>query len=141
MDHRKGTSMIVTPLYAGLLGLWFFVLSVRVVQGRGKFGINLGDGGNASMLRRIRGHANFVEYVPLTLLLIAILEFSHFPGWLLHALGLALLIGRLLHGYALCFTEQSVFGRLWGTALGFLTLLTAAGLCTYQGVRAAALLP
>ncbi|NGY05135.1 MAPEG family protein [Solimonas terrae] len=131
--------MIVTPLYAGLLGLWFFVLSVRVVQGRGRFGINLGDGGNVLMIRRIRGHANFVEYVPLTLLLIAILEFSHFSIYLIHALGLALLIGRVLHGYAFGFTEHSRFGRMWGTALSFLVLLIAAGLCTYQGLRASAL--
>src|SRR3546814_4448838 len=68
--------MIVTPLYAGLLGLWFFVLCMRVVVARGQLGINLGDGGNETMNRRIRGHANFVEYVPLCLLLIAILEFS-----------------------------------------------------------------
>src|SRR3546814_4049169 len=90
--------MIVTPLYAGLLGLWFFVLCMRVVVARGQLGINLGDGGNETMNRRIRGHANFVEYVPLCLLLIAILEFSHFSIYLIHALGLALLIGRILHG-------------------------------------------
>src|SRR3546814_5797173 len=67
------------------------------------------------MNRRIRGHANFVEYVPLCLLLIAILEFSHFSIYLIHALGLALLIGRILHGYAFSFTESSKFGRMWGT--------------------------
>src|SRR3546814_2805078 len=78
--------MIVTPLYAGLLGLWFFVLCMRVVVARGQLGINLGDGGNETMNRRIRGHANFVEYVPLCLLLIAILELSHFSIYLIHAL-------------------------------------------------------
>lgn len=132
--------MIVTPLYAGLLGLWFFVLCVRVVMARGQLGINLGDGGNETMNRRIRGHANFVEYVPLCLLLIAILEFSHFSIYLIHALGLALLIGRILHGYAFSFTESSKFGRMWGTALTFLVLLIAAALCSYQGIRAASLL-
>lgn len=132
--------MIVTPLYAGLLALWFLALSLRVVAGRGAHKINLGDGGHPLMLRRIRGHANFAEYVPLTLLLMAILELSHFSIYLLHALGIALLAGRLLHGYALSFSENFPFGRMWGTALSFLVLLVAAVLCVWQGLRASALL-
>ena len=131
--------MIVTPLYAGLLGLWFLLLSVRVVQGRGQHGINLGDGGNATLMRRIRGHANFAEYVPLTLLLIAVLELSHQSLYLIHALGLALLVARVLHGYAFAFTEHFKFGRMVGTALTFAVLLIAALLCVWQGVRAATL--
>src|SRR3546814_14177313 len=103
--------MIVTPLYAGLLGLWFFVLCMRVVVVRGQLGINLGDGGNETMNRRIRGHANFVEYVPLCLLLIAILELSHFSIYLIHSLGLALLLGRILHCYAFSFTKYSKLDR------------------------------
>src|SRR3546814_3718433 len=103
-------------------------------------GINLGDGGNETMNLRIRGHANVVEYVPLCLRLIAILELSHFSIYLIHALGLALLICRILHGHAFSFTESSKFGRMWGTALTFLVLLIAAALCTYQGIRAASLL-
>ncbi|WP_028081774.1 MAPEG family protein [Solimonas soli] len=132
--------MIVTPLYAGLLGLWFLVLSVRVVQGRGKFQIHLGDGGNAEMARRVRGHANFAEYVPLTLLLIAILELSHFSIYVLHALGAALLVGRVLHGIALSFTAQFKLGRMLGILLSFIVLLIAAALCVWQGMRAASLL-
>src|SRR3546814_13775054 len=120
--------MIVTPLYAGLLGLWFFVLCMRVVVARGQLGINLGDGGNETMNRRIRGHANFVEYVPLCLLMIAILELSHFSIYLIHSLGLALLIGRLLHGHPFSFTTSSKFSRMLGSALTFLVCLIAAAL-------------
>ena len=62
--------MTITLLYAGLLAIWFLVLSIRVIQGRmGPGNPSLGDGGNPVMLRRIRGHANFAEYVPLILLL------------------------------------------------------------------------
>lgn len=133
--------MVITPLYAGLLALWFLVLSLRVVQGRiGKAGVSLGDGGDAGMLRRIRGHANFAEYVPLILILLGLLELSHFSAWLLHALGLALLIGRLLHGYALSFTAYSSFGRTAGAALTFVVLLVAGLLCAYQGAMAFLLL-
>lgn len=127
--------MTITPLYAGALALWFLVLSLRVVLCRvGPTGPSLGDGGNPMILRRIRAQANFSEYVPLALLLTAFLEFNAYPNWLVHALGGSLLAGRLLHGYALSFTRESVFGRSAGIALTFLSLLTAAGACLRLGL-------
>jgi hypothetical protein len=129
--------MIVTPLYAGLLALLFFVLSLRVVAMRGT-GISLGDGGNPAMLRRIRGHGNFAEYVPLILVMMGILELSHYSVYLLHAMGITLVIARLLHGYALSFTGKFKFGRFWGTLLTYIVMVTAGALCVFQGLRALA---
>jgi uncharacterized membrane protein YecN with MAPEG domain len=130
--------MTVTPLYAGLLALLFLALSLRVVQMRGT-GISLGDGGNPAMLRRIRGHANFAEYVPLILIMMALLELSKFSIYVLHGLGITLLVSRLLHGYALSFTEKFKFGRFWGTLLTYIAMVVAGVLCIYQGIRASAL--
>jgi uncharacterized membrane protein YecN with MAPEG domain len=131
--------VIITPIYAGLLALWFFVLSYRVIRLRGH-GISLGDGGDPELLRRIRAHGNFSEYVPFILLMIGMLELSHFPAILLHVLGLTLLVARLLHGYALSFRESFKFGRFWGTALTFLLLVVCGALCLYQALRAYMLL-
>ncbi|MGZ8154862.1 MAG: MAPEG family protein [Burkholderiales bacterium] len=128
-------TMIVTPLYAALLGLWLLVLSLRVVQQRRAARVSLGDGGNTALQRAIRAQGNFVEYVPLALLMLAILELSHFSIYLLHALGLVLLIARLLHGYALGFTARHRFGRSWGTALTAAVILIEALLCLYQAYR------
>ena len=126
--------MTITPLYAGILAILFFALSIRVVAMRGT-GISLGDGGNPEMMRRIRGHANFAEYVPLILLMMAFLELSRFSAYLLHGLGIALVIGRVLHGYALSFTERFKFGRFYGTVLTFTLLNVCGALCVYQGVQ------
>jgi len=126
--------LFVTPLYAGLLALWFLVLTWRVIQRRGK-GTYLGDGGDQGLLRVIRGHANFAEYVPLALLMMGFLEVSRFSIYVLHALGIVLLIARLLHGYALSFTEHSSFGRFWGASLTFIVLAIEAVLCIYQGIQ------
>ena len=131
--------MTVTPLYAGILAILFFVLSMRVVALRGH-GASLGDGGNPALQRRIRGHGNFAEYVPLILLMMAMLELSRYSIYLLHAMGITLVAARLLHAYALSFTEKFKFGRFWGTALTFGLLLVGGVLCLYQGLRAAALL-
>jgi hypothetical protein len=127
--------MSVTLLYAGALGLWFLALSIRVVLGRvGPGNPGLGDGGNPAMLRRIRGHGNFAEYVPLILLMMGFLELTSEPRWVLHCLGLSLLLGRLLHGYALSFTAEFPFGRTTGILLTLISLLGASGLCLYRGL-------
>lgn len=127
--------MIVTPIYAGLLALLFLVLSVQVIRLRGH-GASLGDGGNPLLLRRIRGHGNFAEYVPFILVMMVMLELSHFSTYLLHALGVTLVVARLLHAYALSFTERFKFGRFWGTALTFILLFVCGILCLYQGIQA-----
>lgn len=124
--------MPVTLLYAGLLSLVFLVLSARVVLMRGVGGPSLGDGGNPVMLRRIRAHANFAEYVPLLLLMIGFLEASGLSAPVLHGLGATLLVARVLHGYALSFTASFKFGRMVGTALTFLLLFVAGVLSLYQ---------
>ena len=130
--------MIITPFYAGLLALWFFVLSARVMQGR-QGGIALGDGGDPRMLRVIRGHANFAEYAPLILLMMAMLELGRTSIYVLHALGVTLLVARLLHGYALSFTARFKFGRFVGAGLTMVVLLACAVLCALQGIRGMAL--
>lgn len=130
--------MIVTPFYAGLLALLFLVLSVRVSQRR-QIGVSLGDGGDKGLLRAIRGHGNFAEYVPFILLMMAMLEIDHTSIYVLHALGIALLVGRLLHGYALSFTAQFKFGRITGIGLTWIVLAVCAVLCILKGLRGFAL--
>jgi uncharacterized membrane protein YecN with MAPEG domain len=126
--------MVVTPLYAGLMTLLYLVLSFQVIKFRQQ-GISLGDGGDPKMLRVIRGHGNFAEYVPLALLLMAVMELSQFSNYVLHALGIALLVSRLLHGYALSFTQKFRFGRVWGAGLTFAVLAVEAVCCIYWGVK------
>ena len=128
-------ALTITGLYAGSLTLWYLVLSYRVISHRRE--ISLGDGGDPGMLRLIRGHANFAEYVPLALLMLAILELNATSPIVLHGLGLALLAGRLLHGYALSFTQTFRFGRFWGTALTYLVLLIEAMMCLYAALPVA----
>lgn len=127
--------MLITPLYAGLLAILFLALSARVVQKRTN--VSLGDGGDPELLRRIRGHANFAEYVPLILLMMAMLEYGGAtPAWLLHLLGVTLVVARVLHGIALSFTAKWKFGRFYGTLLTFVVLLVAALLCIWRGAAA-----
>lgn len=127
--------MIVTPLYAALLVAWFMVLTLRVVQYRRMARVSLGDGGHPLLQRAIRAHANFAEYVPLALLLLLVIELSRMSLYLVHALGVVLVIARVLHGYALAFTAEFRFGRFWGALLTIAVLIVEALLCLYQAYR------
>src|SRR2546423_9936492 len=127
-------AMFVTPLYASLLVLWVGVPSRRVVNIRRR-GIIFGDNGEVGVARVVRAHANFAEYVPLALLLMGFLEVSRFSIYILHALGLTLLIARLIHGGALSFGWQMRSGRVAGAALTFIRVLIEAFLFLYQGLR------
>ena len=124
--------MVVTPLYAGLLALWLMLLSVRVVDRRRSARVSLGDGGNPALQRAIRAHANFSEYVPFALIMLAILELSRFSIYVLHLLGATLLVARVLHGYSMSFNRHFWFGRYWGAVLTFVVMIAEALMCIYQ---------
>jgi len=91
----------VTALYAGILGILVVVLAINVTVHRTKLRIALGDGGNAVMLRMIRIHANAIEYLPLSLILMALYELNGGWHWALHVVGIALIAGRIIQTWAM----------------------------------------
>ena len=116
----------ITALYAGLLGLLMLILAFRVVAVRRATAIGLGDGGNALLLSRIRIHGNAAEYVPLALLLMLVFEINGGSALWLHALGIALVVGRLAHAQGLEQSNGVSPGRLVGNVLTWSVILIAA---------------
>jgi uncharacterized membrane protein YecN with MAPEG domain len=98
----------ITAFYAALLGLVLFGLSAWVVAGRGQHRVIHGDGGQAGLSKRIRAHANFVEYVPLILLLTAFLESSGENHTVLRVMLIALLVSRVAHPFGMVAKENSI---------------------------------
>ena len=130
--------MFVTPLYAGILVLWFVVLSLRVVNIRRR-GISFGDNGDRAITRVVRAQGNFAEYVPVALLMMGFLEADHDSIYWPHALGIVLVVARVLHGLALSFDWQPRFGRVAGAALTIIVLVILALQCIYTGIKGQAL--
>lgn len=87
----------ISAFYAGLFGLLFVTLSVWVVKGRVDYEVGIGDGGEPALALRIRSHANFAEYVPVALILVAFAEMRGAPGWTVHLLMIGLLAARIAH--------------------------------------------
>jgi len=120
---------MITPIYASLLALLLFVLSIRVIGLRGNpaFGfIARGKGDDELLQRAIRAHGNFTEYAPTMLILLFFLETSGAANDKLHALAGAFLLGRLMHGICMGFMRSNMPLRVGGTALTLLPLATAA---------------
>ena len=93
---------------------------------RRAIGVALGDGGDRALLRRQRAHANFAEYVPMALILIALAEAQGLPHWMLQVLGLALLVGRLSHAYGVSLDPEKLQLRVVGVVLTFTVLVFGA---------------
>ncbi len=115
-----------SPLYIGLAALLLIVLSVRVMSLRGKHGVGVGDGGHPDLQLAMRVQANFIEYVPLALLLLLCVDLVGDSKWIVHVLGILLLVGRVLHAQGLSQSPGRSFGRAAGTVLTLLVLVIGA---------------
>jgi len=121
--------MPITALYAALLAPLFILLSIRVIRARRAGRVPLGDGGDAIVLRRMRVQANFAEYVPLALLLMALAESLKTAPWLLHVMGIALVVARLTHAFGVSQPKENFALRVTGVATTLTILAVAAAAC------------
>ena len=113
----------VSFLYAGVLGLLLIALSAQVVLARRRFRVGLGTGTEEGMQQAVRVQANFVEYVPFAVLLLVLAEVTGLPGPAVHGAGLLLVASRVLHAVGLSRSPGRSFGRFYGTAGTWFTLV------------------
>jgi uncharacterized membrane protein YecN with MAPEG domain len=125
----------ITSAYLGILALLYLVLGLQVSRLRRGNKVLFGDGGNIQLRSAIRAHANFVEYVPIIVLMIAMLEMSGMPAMRVHLLMGALLVARLLHPLGMYVgprTLQFQICRVGGISLTSLVMLAAALLLLWR---------
>lgn len=127
--------MPITAFYAALLAPLFILISVRVIRARRTNRVALGDGGDAAVLRRMRVQANFAEYVPLTLIFMALAESLATPPWLLHLMGISLLAGRIVHAYGVSQPKENFALRVTGVGTTMTVLSAAAAACLVGSLR------
>jgi uncharacterized membrane protein YecN with MAPEG domain len=98
----------LTASYTAILALIYLALSFWVVAGRVKHKAIHGDGGSSALSKRIRAHANFIEYVPLLLIMAALLEGGGARASTIHALLGVLVVARILHPFGMVARENTV---------------------------------
>ena len=117
---------LVSPLYAGLLGLLFLYLSWQVIALRRQHNVSVGDGGEKAVAKAMRVQANCVEYASFGMILLLAAELQGSPTWAIHGLGLSLVTGRVLHAFGFGSTPQIVPARVWGMVLSLSSILILA---------------
>ena len=95
----------MTALYVVLNAAIMLALATNVIRMRYRTRTRFGDTGNPEMMRAVRAHGNNTEYVPIALILLVLAHNLGGSLLLIHAIGLPLTVGRVLHG--LGFLERS----------------------------------
>lgn len=106
--------MPIIIFYASFLALFYIYLSLRIIGIRKEVKTSIGDGGSNKLNRSIRVHANFSEYVPLTLLLLYFLETYGADAIAIHFLAATLLVARIVHAYGVSQIKESLRFRVFG---------------------------
>src|SRR6266566_1287264 len=118
----------MTALYVVLNAAIMLALAMNVIRMRYLTQTRFGDAGNPEMQRAIRAHGNNTEYVPIALILLVLAHNLGASLLLIHAIGLTLTVGRMLH--AIGFVERSHETptghstlRRWGMILTLLAIV------------------
>lgn len=118
------TAFPITSVFAAAAAIFLVLLSFPIANRRRKTQLSLGDGGDEGMQRMIRTQGNFIEYVPLILIGMALAEAGGAPAQYLWAIGGGAAAGRVLHAFGIL--RNTVPPRALGMILTFLALLAVA---------------
>jgi uncharacterized membrane protein YecN with MAPEG domain len=114
---------VISSFYAALSALLIVWLSLWVIKLRRAKKVRLGDGGEPELQVAIRAQGNATEYIPISLILLILLELSGAHLALVHSGGIAMLVGRIVHARGL------LTGNLRYRVLGMqVTIFTLIGL-------------
>jgi len=114
------TLLPITLTTAGATALIAFWLAMRTGNVRRAAKVSIGDGGDSALICRMRAQANFTEYAPFILILIALIEFTAGSSIWLWVASVAFLVARIAHPLGM---DGLKGARMFGTALTFLLLV------------------
>lgn len=115
----------ITAIFTGILALMLVGISIRVTVLRARKKISFFDGGDPEMGAAVRVQGNFIEYVPMAIVVMGLIEAMGTKHWIVYLFGIVLVLARITHAWGL---YSGVFqGRVIGTTTTWV-LLAAGGL-------------
>ena len=123
--------MEITLLYASLLTILAIFLAIKVGMNRVETKIMTGEGESSKLLQSIRAHGNLIEYAPLALILLALLEMQNLSDSMLHLCGSLFFLARISHAYGVTISRESTPYRLVGALATWLIMLVMSVLGIY----------
>lgn len=127
-------SLTIVGVYAGLNILINLFLAYRVSANRIRSNVMTGTGSDEKLYNASRAHIVNVEYTPIALVGMVVLHLLAASIYVLHVIGLALTIGRVLHAIGVSRTGESTPPRLVGTLLTWIALLVAGIACLWYAL-------
>ncbi|HHX8331687.1 MULTISPECIES: MAPEG family protein [Vibrio] len=113
---------MITALYASILAILIIWLAVQVIKQRRLNQIAYADGGVEALQIARSAQSNATEYIPITLILMALLESnSAYPTWI-HLTGIIFVIGRIIHARGIL--KEDLKRRVRGMQVTFLVILS-----------------
>lgn len=126
---------MITGLYAGILGFILTALVLRIAMRRRRYLVGIGDGGIEDLSKAIRVHGNFVETVPIILILMTLMELGAMEAWFIHLYGILLVIARGLHIWGLSSQTGHSKGRFYGVILSLSLILLGSSSLVFMYIR------
>ena len=102
----------ITATYAAVLALMMMGLFYYVTMLRASADVSINDGGNIALAERMRRHGNFVETVPMALIVLALAEAAGMGATYVHAAGLILIASRVVHPFGVRHDKAATFARI-----------------------------
>jgi len=116
-------SITITAPYVAILAVVSLALQTGAVKARNTAQVAVGDGGDSNLLLAMRRQLHFVETVPIALIVLVLLELNGTQAAILHSLGFALVIARILHPLGMREDKQVVLPRQIGAGITMLVTL------------------
>jgi uncharacterized membrane protein YecN with MAPEG domain len=117
---------MITGFYAAILALLYIGLTFNVIRKRYQFGVGLGTGNQIDLDKAVRMHGNFAEHVPFALILMLLTEYVIGAEWIIHALGILLIISRPMHAIGIHRSSGKTLYRAIGVIGTNLVMLITA---------------
>ena len=117
---------MIVPLYAAIMAFILVFLSIRTLRLRHRHKVAIGHGSEPTLERATRVHANFCEYVPISLLLLFFFESLSDARLWVHIMCIVLVLGRLLHAYGVSQIDEDFRYRVTGMAMTFTVIISSS---------------
>ena len=127
--------LLITGFFTAILAIFFVFLSLNVVRNRERTKTPLIFWEDPRLTEAIRAHGNFSEYVPIFLILFALMEVNSSSGLWLYLSGGIFTFARLLHAFSILVYEPKTGSLKLRVAGMMLTLIPILSIAVFLIVR------
>ena len=129
---------MITSFYTALSAIILIFLSIKIIQNRRSSKIVFGDEGDNFLQRKIRAHGNFIEYTPIFLIILILVEMDGLNKYFIHFFGIIFIAGRVSYAFGISIAEiknRNFIFRQTGMFSTFFCLSSLALILLFQFIK------